>query len=372
MLMQPVSLNISVPSYGLGVNSMVARPAMTPVPGFQGSLQGFQWNPGFFNTGLNGTYGSLGSINSGFLGVPYQPPAYGNGGVSAMSMMAMLGQMIALMTQFMSMYSGQGAFPGMMQNGNAGGGLVPSGGGFGGGNGAAGGPAYGGGSTPGGGDAVAPSGNTAAPSTSGGASPVKIGPGTKVLEIGDSHSVGAFGHELDAKLRGTGAQVATYASAGATASTFVQGKSTKYGYWEKHADGSERTVGYGKSAQTPRLDDLINKERPSVIVVNLGANFRGSNPKSQVDELGQVAKKHGIPIVWVGPPKTGKDGSNSAELAKFDQQMAAAVAPYGTYVSSNRHTPHYSGGDGLHYTGTQGTQLAKSWADGVFGDIMGA
>lgn len=210
----------------------------------------------------------------------------------------------------------------------------------------------------------------ATPSTSG-ASPVKIGPGTRVLEIGDSHSVGTFGKELDRKLRGTGAQVSTYASAGASASTFVKGTPTKYGYWEKRADGSQVTANYGQSKATPKLDNLIAREKPHVIIVNLGANFRGGNPKSQVDQLGQIAKKHNIPIVWVGPPKTAKDNANPSSLQSFDQKMAAAVAPYGTYVPSTPHTSRYSGGDGLHYNGTQGTQIAKQWASGVFRTITG-
>ena len=371
MRLQSININTGFPVNSINLTLPAATaPSLKPGPiGFQGSLAGFEMLPGFANFG-NAPAG-LGAINSGFLGVPYQSPL--NSVMGTMTMMMMLQQMIALMSQFVGAATGgsgmNGAglgFPGMYQNGNsAPRGVVGMGGGGGNGNVAA--PSASAGAPAG---TVAPT-NAAAPSNGSGASPVRIGPGTKVLEIGDSHSVGAFGHELDAKLRGTGAQVATYASAGATASTFVQGKSTRYGYWEKGADGTERTVGYGKTAQTPRLDSLIAKEKPHVIVVNLGANFRGSNPKSQVDQLGQVAKKYGIPIVWVGPPKTAKDASNPGSLARFDQEMAQAVAPYGKYVSSNQPTPQYSGGDGIHYGGSKGTQLAKNWANGVFRDIVG-
>lgn len=334
-------------------------------PTFQGNLRGFELNSELFSRASGPV--NLSQIHSGFLGS--QDTSQGGIG-GTLSMMAMLQAMIQTLTQWLA--TGQ-QLPG--SNGSAGGNLLgaPSAGV----SGAApnfGMPANGNGSgsiVPSSGSAPVQAGQPAPASSGAGASPVKIGPGTKVLQIGDSHSVGAFGKELDAKLRGTGAQVSTYASAGATASTFVNGKSTKYGYWENKADGSSRTVGYGKSAQTPRLDQLIAKERPSVIVVNLGANFRGSNPKGQVDQLGQVAQKHGIPIVWVGPPKTAKDTSNPNSLAKFDQEMASAVAPYGKYISSNRHTPQYSGGDGIHYGGQKGTQLAKQWAGGVFSEIAG-
>jgi hypothetical protein len=339
--------------------------------GFQGSLEGLQQlSPSLFNVGQ--TPATLSAIHSNFLGVADGGVGSAGGGDSMLSMVAMFQAIIGLMTQMIAAGQGGQFLPagggfGTPTNGNAGGAIVPSAGGT---NGNFGAPMSSNAGGGGGGGGVVPGTGSAAPS-SGGVSAGKIGPGTKVLQIGDSHSVGAFGKELDAKLRGTGAQVATYASAGATASTFVDGKSTKYGYWQKGADGQERTVGYGQSAPTPRLDGLIAKEKPGLIVVNLGANFRGGNAKSEVDKLGQVAKKHGIPIIWVGPPKTGKDGSNSSDLAKFDQEMASAVAPYGKYVSSNRHTPKYSGGDGLHYSGSQGTQIAKQWASGVFGEIVG-
>jgi hypothetical protein len=215
----------------------------------------------------------------------------------------------------------------------------------------------------------------AAPTQPGqGASPVNIGPGTKVLEIGDSHTVGVFGDELDNKLRGTGAQVATYASAGASADWFVKGTATKYGYSERHADGSKSTTPYGQSHATPKLEQLIAKEKPQVIVVNLGANFRGAGPagiKQQVSSLGEIAKKHNIPIVWVGPPKSQKDNANSGSLQKFDQDMAAAVAPYGSYVASTPFVPKYVGSDGLHFGGAEGTKIAKGWANGVFQAITG-
>lgn len=362
-------MNISniAPIHRISVSPLAAVAPQSFTQGvFQGSLQGFQLDPALLNQGINSN--NLSRINSDFLGVSDQSAMAGGGSDGSMAsvlqgIIDVLGQMIA------SMQGGQGSQflnPGFgqFQNGNGGGAVVPAGGSF-----TPSAPSGGGGPIDA--SSVSPSSAPPAPANTNAASPVNIGPGTRVLEIGDSHSVGTFGKELDAKLRGTGAQVSTYASAGATASTFVQGKSTNYGYWEKGADGQERSVNYGKSAQTPRLENLIAKDKPQVILVNLGANFRGGNPKSQVDQIGQIAKKHGIPIVWVGPPKTAKDNSNPGSLAKFDQEMAAAVAPYGTYVSSNRHTPKYSGGDGLHYSGSQGNQIAKQWASGVFGDITG-
>lgn len=321
--------------------------------GFNGSLGSF---PSFSTAP---SLGNLSGINSAFLGVPDMSTAGYQTGTT--SMMALFEQLLQMMTTFMGQAMANGSQAAMPYSGGA------SSAGFNGGSAGRLTPVSGGGGS-------APT-SPAAPVSSGAATggagnfSGSIGPGTKVLEIGDSHSVGTFGKELDAKLRGTGAQVSTYASAGATASTFTQGKSTKYGYWEKRADGSEKSVGYGQSAQTPKLDDLIAREKPSVILVNLGANFRQGDPKSQVDEIGRVAQKHGIPIVWVGPPKTAQDNSNPSSLQQFDQKMAAAVAPYGKYISSAAHTPKYSGGDGIHYGGSEGNQIARQWASGVFQEL---
>lgn len=210
-----------------------------------------------------------------------------------------------------------------------------------------------------------------------GASPVTIGPGTKVLEIGDSHTVGTFGQELDKKLRSTGAQVATYGSAGASASNYIKGTPTTYGYSEHHADGTTSTTPYGQSHATPKLEELIEKEHPNVLVINLGANFRGAGKDGidqQVASLGEIAKKHNIPIVWVGPPKTKQDTADGGgSIQRFDQTMHDAVAPYGTYVASSQFTPQYVGQDpaGIHYTGPQGAEVSRRWADGVFGAITG-
>ena len=191
----------------------------------------------------------------------------------------------------------------------------------------------------------------------------RIGQGSRVLVIGDSHTAGAYGNELDRQLRARGAQVHTIGSSGASASNFINGRGTTVGYAEHGTDGRvQRTARHA----TPKLEDLIQQDRPDTIVVNLGANFRGASPaqlQSQVRSLGEVAQRHNIPIKWVGPPKPRQ--ADAGALQRFDEQMAAAVAPFGEYISSVPYTPEYAGGDGVHYGGTRGTQLAQQWAQGV-------
>ena len=199
------------------------------------------------------------------------------------------------------------------------------------------------------------------PSPSGG----QVKSGSKVLVIGDSHTAGPFGDELDRLLRAKGANVHTVGSSGATADNFITGKGTTNGFADHKVNGqTQKTAAHA----TPKLEELINEDKPDTIIVNLGANFRGAGPsgiKKQVDEIGEIAKKHGIKITWVGPPTTRQDEGNRSSLQKFDEDMKAAVAPYGSYVSSAPFTPKYSGGDGIHYSG----EAAKQWAAGVAGAV---
>lgn len=213
-----------------------------------------------------------------------------------------------------------------------------------------------------------PAGNSQPMNTGG---PTSIGNGTKVLMIGDSHTVGTFGTELDQKLRSTGAQVETYGASGSSASQWVNGGTTSSGFVARHADGSVQQPPWNSRQSVPKLEELIAKNKPDVIIVNLGANFRGGDPTAQVRSLGEVVKKYGIKLIWVGPPKTREDSSNSSSIQAFDQKMASAIAPYGTYIASDPFTPSYSGGDGIHYSGSQGNQIARSWADSIFGQITG-
>lgn len=206
-------------------------------------------------------------------------------------------------------------------------------------------------------------GDVAQQSPSPGGGQVKSG--SKVLVIGDSHTAGPFGDELDRLLRAKGANVHTVGSSGATADNFITGKGTTNGFSDHKTNGqTQKTAAHA----TPKLEELINEDKPDTILVNLGANFRGAGPagiKKQVNEIGEIAKKHGIKITWVGPPTTRKDEGDRSSLQKFDEDMKAAVAPYGSYISSAPFTPKYSGGDGIHYSG----EAAKQWAAGVAGAV---
>lgn len=204
--------------------------------------------------------------------------------------------------------------------------------------------APGGAAAPGsGGAGVAPTAPTDAPAGGAGGGDqanARIGPGTKVLEIGDSHTVGVFGQELEKLLEGRGADVERHAAVGTSAGHWVNG-------------------GHGAKP----LQDLIARSKPDVVIINLGANSRGG-VGGDVKRLAQIAKNSGAQVIWVGPPRTRQDMANPAALQQFDAQMRAQLQGLGTYVSSAPYTS-YDGPDGIHYN----AGAARKWAQGVFGAL---
>jgi hypothetical protein len=200
-----------------------------------------------------------------------------------------------------------------------------------------------------------------------------IGPGTKVLMIGDSHTCGVFGKEMDKLLRSTGASVESYGSSGSSPSWWMNGTTTHSGFVARHADGRVEQPAWNSAHATPKLADLIREQRPDVLVVSLGGNMRGmseSQIKAQVKMLADVAKANGTKLIWAGPPDRRADGENPADLERFNRMLRDAVAPYGGFVQGSDHVPEYAGTDGVHFGGTKGNRIAREWAGGVFNEIQ--
>lgn len=183
---------------------------------------------------------------------------------------------------------------------------------------------------------VAPATATADTAAGGDGANAKIGPGTRVLEIGDSHTVGTYGQELEKLLERKGAAVERHAAVGTSAGHWING---------------------GHGAQP--LQNLIAQTRPEVVIINLGANSRGG-VGSDVKRLAQIARSSGAQVIWVGPPRTRQDMSNPASLQKYDDAMRAELQGLGTYISSAPYSS-YDGPDGIHYN----AGAARKWAQGV-------
>ena len=216
------------------------------------------------------------------------------------------------------------------------------------------------------------SGSSSNSSNSGG--PI-ITPDSRVLHIGDSHSVGVYGHAIDDLMRATGATVSTTAVAGSNPTWFMNGTVGKCGYYSKDENGKVVSPSDWRTPmQTPLLQNMIDTYKPSVLVVSLGANMVGyseSSIRSQIDSICDKAKAAGCKIVWVGPPDSRSQDKN--QVAKLYHVLNSEVGKYnGVVVDSRQYTKYpSSGGDGLHYSGNEGTQTAKNWANSVMNAIQG-
>jgi len=202
-----------------------------------------------------------------------------------------------------------------------------------------------------------------------------IGPGQRVLHIGDSHTVGIYGSTIDAAMRETGAQVRTIGVAGSSPSWWYQGTVTKCGYYARNEKGAvDRPADWKTPRATPSLPEMIREYKPSVLVVSLGANLFGASEatvKRETQQIIDTAKAAGCTLVWVGPPRARESVKSFAAQDRLCETIKTTIGTQGTFVDSRPFTKYPSnGGDGLHYWGTEGTKIAKAWADSVLDTIQ--
>lgn len=205
--------------------------------------------------------------------------------------------------------------------------------------------------------------------------PPLIGPDDRVLHIGDSHTVGIYGREMDKLLRSTGARVETYGSAGSSPNWWLSGHATKSGFFGKDENGSvDAPANWREPHPTPKLPDLLGRFRPNIVMISLGANMIGADGKyieSEVRKLADIAKASGAKIIWVGPPDGRESSKPGAKQDKLYAHLIKAASQYGAFIDSRPLTEYpASGGDGVHYWGKEGSKIATQWAKDVYGQIQ--
>lgn len=160
--------------------------------------------------------------------------------------------------------------------------------------------------------------------------------GLAILMIGDSHMFNLMS-PLHSQLQEAGASVNSYAMCGATAQDWLSRSTLSCGRGERHENGRP-AVDYKSLLPTFVLSDLINKDHPNLIVVELGDVMEGysSHPpddswiRQQVGALtGMIASRH-IPCVWVGPT-WGQDkppyNKTEAGVKAIAELLSHTVAP---------------------------------------------
>ena len=191
-------------------------------------------------------------------------------------------------------------------------------------------------------DVVQPVLRTPAPTSGAAGAALALGPGVKVLLVGDSHTDGPFGQELERLMKASGARVVRAAKIGSAVT-----------YW------------------MPRFPALLRANSPDIVIVALGANMRtypsASGTSAQIRQIVALVRRErsSAQILWVGPPRERAD--TDQRLGQFNSIIRNGLDVAVRFVDSAPYTPVYEGRDGVHYA----TQPANRWAAGVFAELVG-
>jgi hypothetical protein len=209
----------------------------------------------------------------------------------------------------------------------------------------------------------------------------------KILFIGDSHSVSdfhaPFGKRIEAKLETLpNTTVDFYASCGSIVKSWYTAWKTNCGY-VAHPSVGEKIV--EKSYAAANVDELINKIKPSLVIVELSGNYVNVGESFDVTaDTRRLAKKiheSGARCLWVTMPDSRKypDRPNvivpKIKLGVSDYCdifESHHVVKYPKHASANRDGVHYSFGSSLYPNNPDysGIAAANNWADLVFNKIL--
>lgn len=132
----------------------------------------------------------------------------------------------------------------------------------------------------------------------------------RVLLLGDSHSVGPYGQELEALLRSAGHEVTRIAWVGAAASHYLK--------------GTEKQIGLGGTG------DYASAKRQSydLAVVSLGTNdAAGGAPKTAAANIQSLfGQLNAGRKVWVGPPAFSRSAASTYNPAFLKKDLNARSA----------------------------------------------
>lgn len=205
----------------------------------------------------------------------------------------------------------------------------------------------------------------------------------RILMIGDSLSVGAFGEAVQTHLaiRFGPQNVAAYASCGSSPEHWLASEPpwyTKCGYRESTPDRPPvyRDFVNGKSPRatlTPKVEALVRRFRPTVVIVQLGTNWMDRNlSDAQISGFAHrfinAARAPTVrQVIWIAPPdSSAMPRSAQTRIHRLIQQAAAR---HRVDVIDSRQLTRYvrgqTGGDGVHYN----SESSRAWADRV-NDIL--
>lgn len=207
----------------------------------------------------------------------------------------------------------------------------------------------------------------------------RIAVSDRVLFIGDSLSVGAFGETVQQQLaqKFGVSNVAAYASCGSSPEHWLQGQPyffTKCGYRESTPDRAPVYSDFvdgkpPKPTRTPKIESLVRKHRATIVVVQLGTNWMDrplsdAEISSFLDRFVAAARTGPVrKIIWIAPPdSTAMPAKAQARVHRLIEQGARRRQ---FEVIDSREVTNYvpgrTGGDGVHYN----KEASRAWAQAI-------
>lgn len=205
----------------------------------------------------------------------------------------------------------------------------------------------------------------------------------RVLYLGDSMSMGAFGRTLDAELREAGVEVYTYVCGGGSPYYWLSRYPSvrcDIGFWKK-TPRAESRVNIIKAV--PKLEPLLAEHDPDVVVIQTGTNLysslrskRQSAAKNEAEvralvrNMCEASAQGGRSVYWIAPPSAHPQRYGQALEDQLWGILNSEVARFGRAYNSRavtRYSDPYPENDGIHYGPTE----ARAWAKSVAGDLVG-
>ncbi len=190
----------------------------------------------------------------------------------------------------------------------------------------------------------------------------------RVLYIGDSHSVGVFGHSMTTLIQDVlpkNVALMAVASCGSEPRWWLDGKTTSCGLRTLYPNGFDDEI---HKAQTPKIAELLNIVKPKITVVQLGSNLvlvSNEEREKSTDAMMDLIEKKGGQCVWISAPDSRK--FSAAEINNVNELLKKLAKKHRCkLIDSRKYTKYPAGGDGLHYGGKDGAPIAKYWAEKVF------
>ena len=205
----------------------------------------------------------------------------------------------------------------------------------------------------------------------------------RILYLGDSLSMGAFGQTFDSSVRSDGFELYTVVAGGASPYYWLksyQELPSTIGFWEK-TPTTEKKINYIRSV--PKLENMIEDYKPQFVVVQTGINLYATlrsrrKPKDEnvvevrslIDQMCHSIAKSGARSYWILPPHSHERRYSKELQTELADIMRSVIREYGGAIFESsrvtRYTAAYPANDGIHY----GSPEAAAWASKVHADFL--